>query len=201
MNSPPRKIAERGLFRPVWVEFNRLLDYVREISPSGGRNIRQTRTLNGTLSVAEPPAGGDPGATLRQVRIKEHGNDWMRCRSWNGTIEGTTDIYVARDPELRRTRFDGKTIAYSSDGDVFSATFAYTSPTKRTKTIGGVAEEQVIDPYYVIDSVITEASNSTIINCIRSSDPTGVNDPDGKPITLVEVTQRAWAKLDTSSLN
>lgn len=176
------------MFRPVWREFNRLIDYVRETQVASGRNVKVTRTMNGTMLLGEASEKAE-GGKVRQLRVKEIGADWLRCRTCNGSYEttedGTIDIYVARDPELRRTFFDGKTIDFSSDGDSFSASYIYISATKRTKTISGTEETQVIVPYYKLDLTIILAQKAD----------TGVDDPDGTPIGLVEITQRAWAKL------
>lgn len=187
MNTPPRKQSERGMFRPVWREFNRLIDYVRETQVASGRNVKVTRTMNGTMLVGE--AEGVSTEKAKHYRLKEILPDYLRCRTWGGTNEiaddGETDIYIARDPELRRTRYDGRTIAFSSDGDAFTAVYAYTSNTKRTKTVTGTAEVQVIVPYYKVDE--------TVITAIEAV--TKVENPDGAKIGLLEITQRAWAKI------
>lgn len=181
--NPPRKKQPTGLFGPVWEEFNALLDWARSLPVVAGRGIKVSRTMNGTLISAEFEGGA--GTTLKHFRLKQIGPDWLRCREFDGTNEGATDVYIARDPELRRTRFDGQSITYSSDGDAFTATFTYSSNTKRTKTVSGTAETQVIVPYYKVDF--------TVILAAESENKSGVNDPSGNPIYLVEITQRAWA--------
>lgn len=199
MNTSPRKQIESGLYAPVWREFNKLIDYVREISITGGRNVRVSRSLNGT-TLSGIPESGATGTTLKHYRLRSIEADYLVCREWGGdgttANDGTRDIYIARDPELRRTQFDNKSIAYSSDGDSFTATFAYSSNTKRTKTVSGTPEIQVIIPYYVIDSATTE-NKSTIILAAESENKTGIENPSGNDIYLVEITQRAWAKLET----
>lgn len=37
------------------------------------------------------------------VRFKSQGNDYIVCRSWNGSDEGDTDIYIAKPWKLRHT--------------------------------------------------------------------------------------------------
>ena len=169
---------------------SRWLMHLRQVlqasMPRDSEDILISETTQGTQFRLKSKAGGG-GTFLRRLRLKEVGNDYLRCRSLDGTTEGTTDLYVARSFELRRTPFDAQTIAYSADGDVFSATFAYTSATKRTKTISGVAEVQVIVPYYKVDF--------SEIMAIKSNEATGLLDPAGAPIVLMELTQRAWAKL------
>lgn len=201
VNSPPRKIPERGLHASVWREFNRLIDYVREISPTGGRNIRLTRTLNGTLTAAEATTKGTDGE-VRQYLLKSIENDFYTCRSWNGTTEGESDIFIARPFGHRYSNFHGRTIAYNSDGDSFSATYDYTSATKRTKTVAGVAETQVLVPYFKNDF--------DLIYAVRVKEPitvgaayTPLTDPNDVPIRLLDlnVEGRAWAKLETTQGN
>lgn len=186
------------MFRPVWVEFNRLVDYCREIAIVGGRNIHRTRTINGTLLVPEA-VQSSAGTTVDQYRIKSVENDFYTCRSWNGSEEGTSEVYVARPFEHRVTQFNGRTIAFSSDGDAFSATYAYTSTTKRTKTVGTDAETQVLVPYIKNDF--------HLIYVVRVSQPltageanTPITDPNGSAIKLLDlnVDGRAWAKLEAT---
>lgn len=182
---PPDELRD-GSRGANWL--NKLLAFVKSTRLVEGVGYELNQTTRGVSLVIRPGKGGG-GSQL--FRVKEIGADWLRCRTCDGTDttenDGETDIYVARDPELRRTRFDGKTIAYSSDGDSFSAVFAYTSATRRTKTISGTAETQVIIPYYKTDL--------TIITAVRAS--TGVTNPEGGEIGWQELTQRAWAKMET----
>ena len=61
MNTPPRKESETGLYAPVWRKINQMLDYMREISVVNGRDVRVSRTMNGTLLLGS--AKGEKGAT------------------------------------------------------------------------------------------------------------------------------------------
>ena len=175
-----------------WVTINKLnellqpaLSDIRRLS-SGLQDFRQFR---------EHKSGGSGGSAIRYLRLKQIGDNWLRCQTFTGDVDGGVNIYVARFPELQRARFDGKTIAFNQDGDQFSAIYNYSSPTKRTKTIAGSIETEVIIPYYIIDNAVTD-NKSTIILAGQAIEPTGVNDPLGSPITLVEITNRAWTKPD-----
>lgn len=187
MNTPPRKESESGMYAPVWRKINQLIDYMRETSVVNGRDVRITRTMNGTLLLGEAKAKAVGKAG--HYRVKTIAADYLVCREWGGTNsttdDGNADVYVARDPELRQTSYDGRTLAFSSDGDAFTAVYAYTSATKRTKTVGGTAEVQVIVPYYKTDETVITAIDAV----------TEVEDPNGAKIGLLEITQRAWAKL------
>ena len=166
---------------------NKLLSFVKMTRLVEGVGYRLIQTTRGTALEIQPGKGGG-GSTLKHYRVKSIEGDFMTCREYDGTTEGETDVYIARDPELRRSKFEGQSIAYSSDGDSFTATYTYSSNTKRIKTIGTNAETQVIVPYYKTDF--------TVILAAQSQNDTGVNDPDDADIFIVEVTQRAWAKLE-----
>ena len=182
--NPPDRLNDSS--RPSgWL--NKLRDFAvscRLVEGPGYRLIRMTR---GTALEIEPSKGGG-GSTVKHYLVKSIEGDFMTCREYDGTTEGDEDVYIARDPELRRSRFEGRSIAYNSDGDSFTATYTYTSNTKRVKTVGGVPETQVIIPYYKTDS--------TIILAAQSANKSGVTDPDEADIYIVELTQRAWAKLE-----
>lgn len=181
---PPDELRDSS--RPSnWL--NKLLAFARSCQIVEGIGYRINRSHRGTSLEILPGKGG--GSTIKQYRLKSIEGDFLTCRTWDGTTEGTEDIYIARDPELRRTPFEGQSIAYNSDGDSFTATYAYSSNTKRTKTVSGVAEVQVIVPYYKTDF--------TVILAAASANKTGVTDPDDADIYLVELTQRAWAKLES----
>ena len=164
---------------------NKLLSFVKMTRLVEGVGYRLIQTTRGTALEIQPGKGGG-GSTLKHYRVKGIEGDFMTCREYDGTTEGETDIYIARDPELRRSKFEGQSIAYSSDGDVFTASFTYSSNTKRVKIVSGVAETQVIIPYYKTDF--------TVILAAESENKSGVTDPDESDIYITEVTQRAWAR-------
>ena len=168
-----------------------LREAVRRAQVRDSEVIKATETVEGThLRLTQ--RGGGSGAALRQLRLRQIQNDYLICRTFQNATLGTEDVYVARDPELRLSRFHGQAVVYSSDGDVFTASFTYQSPTKRIKTIGTVAETQVILPYYLVIS--GNGDRASIITAMESSDATGIIGPEG-PIDLVELTQRAWYKF------
>lgn len=185
---PPDELRDQGR-QAGWL--NKLLAFVRSCQVVEGIGYRINRSHRGTSLEILPGKGG--GSTDKHYRVKSIEGDFLTCRTFGGdmhdtTLDGTEDIYIARDPELRRSTYEGKTLAFSSDGDSFSASYTYTSNTKRTKTVGGVAEVQVITPYYKTDF--------TVINAAASANKSGVTDPEGNDIYLVETTQRAWSKLE-----
>lgn len=189
---PPNEFRDRsGLGN--WL--NKLLRFCKESQIVDGIGYRLIRTTHGTSLEIAGNRGG-VGSSIRQLRLVSTQNDFYSCVEWDGTTAGTEEIYVARVQEHRVSEFNGRTVAYSQDGDSFSATYAYTSATKRTKTISGTAETQRIVPYL--------KDGFTIIYAIEIGFPitagasnTPITDPNGDPITLLDlnVDGRAWAKV------
>jgi hypothetical protein len=190
----PRKQRETGLYGPVWTTINQMIDYCRAITTTGGRGVRVASTMNGTLiSVDTERSRSTP---IRQFLVNSIQNDFYTCFEWDGSSPGNEQVYVARPFEHRVSNFNGRTIAYNSDGDAFSATYAYSSATRRTKTIAGVAETQVLVPLF--------KTGFSVIYAIEVSDPLTsgasfqtITDPNGAPITLLDlnVDGRAWAEV------
>lgn len=181
---------------------NKLLRACISHAPTNSPDIRIRQSTVGTSLELTQNGGG--GTSVKQYRLKAVLDNYYRCREWSGTTEGSTDIYIARPFTHRRSNFDptlggpGGGIAYSSDGDSFTATFSYSSATKRTKTIGGVGETQVIIPYFKVDFDIILAANVEGNITVGISNSV-LTDPSGNAITLADLNcdGRAWAKLET----
>lgn len=122
-------------------------------------------------------AGGGGGTT--QYKLKEQFGDYYRCRTWDGTTEGTTDYYVAKPYYLRRTPFDGQTI-----GDL---TYSYTDDDYRTVTAFGKSALQVVVPYFNTDDIIYAAELSSGVATSTTA---------GSPVTLVDMNAdgRYWLR-------
>jgi len=168
----------------VWL--NKLLRKCRASEIVDSPEIRVTQAFRGAS--LELTSFGSSGSKISQYRLKEIRADILRCRTLDGATEGSTDIYVAKPPRLRQTLFDGKSITYTNDGESFTAAYVYISSTKRTATISGTPETQIVIPRFKIDFDIIYASSV--------SQSTGLLDPNGGAITLVDlnVDARAWAK-------
>lgn len=179
---------------------NKLLRACKAHAIVDSYNVRTRESTHGTT--LEIQAGGGSGASIRQFRVKSIQNDFYTCREWNGTTEGTDDVSVARPFEHRVSNFNGQSVAYSSDGDVFTATYAYTSATKRTKTVSGTAETQVLVPYFKDGFHLIYAVN---VSAPLTAGPanTPITGPSGDAITLLDlnVDGRAWAKLESAGGN
>lgn len=177
--------------------FNKLLRACISHSLVESADLALSEGTHGTTArVRINPGGG--GSTVNQYRPKSIENDFYTCRLWNGTTEGTEDVFIARPFEHRVSDWDGRSLAYNSDGDSFTAVYAYSSATKRTKTIAGTAETQVLVPYFKTDFDLIYAirvNQSITVGAGFSV----LTDPNGDPIRLLDlnVAGRAWAKLET----
>ena len=119
-----------------------------------------------------------------RYRLKSVQGDYITCRSWNGTTEGTQDIYIAKDPQHRNsivsaTKPDGPhTYSYGAglDGNNILRT--------NTNTTSGQSETEYVTPLWTVnDDIFAVAVSST-----------SVKDPNGNEITLLAISpSRQWA--------
>jgi hypothetical protein len=74
------------------------------------RNVRGTGSVqtklvpNQSLSIlgtATGPRRNESGILAQRYKVKSEQDDYLTCRTWDGTIEGDTDIAVAKPPSLR----------------------------------------------------------------------------------------------------
>jgi hypothetical protein len=126
-------------------------------------------------------AGGGSSAT--QYRYKSMEGDYYVCRAWNGTTEGSVDVYIAKPHILRKTGFNGTTYngityVYSSNHVARTATVAATP---------ALTETQMVIPPYVADDIIYATQPNA----------TGVRTTANSPVTLLDlnVDARYWARV------
>lgn len=173
---------------------NKLRAFCKSIALVEGVGYRLKRTQHGTSLDIESSRGG--GASVRQFLLVSIQNDFYTCYEWDGTAAGTEEIYIARPFNHRVSNFHLRTIEYNSDGDSYSATYSYSSATKRTVTIGGVAETQVLIPHFKTGFDIiyaTESEQSITAGPLNAT----VTDPNDAPISLLDLNLdgRSWAKI------
>ena len=137
------------------------------------------RARPGIVSPAQIPVA--QGGVILQVNVVEQGGDWLKVRTWDGTIEGTVDLYVAKPYLLRRSLASWNGL-----------TFTYTSNYEREATDGVDSEDQVIVPAYVVDD---------ILYIVRPVGGTDTVDAADNPILWLDlnVDGRAWAKVTSGT--
>lgn len=156
---PP--LPERGRYAAFCREINRLKDAVRMLQPVASENILTGVTSIGTYREALPSVG-KPGvaATGKGYRVKQVLDDYLRCREFDGTTEGSSDILIAKPFNLRKTGWDGVTVQYAMEPFpgaplTLSILYSYVTATYRQASItaGGLTgtEHEVIIPRYVPD--------------------------------------------------
>lgn len=173
---------------------NQLLRAAKSHAPVNSAEVIVNESSHGATLSIRGSSGGS--SEVRQFRLVSIQNDFYSARLWDGEQEVGEEVYIARPFEHRVSDFDGRSIAYSSDGDAFTATFDYSSPTKRTKTIGTTVETQVLTPYFKDDFHLIYAVE------VRESIKVGaaytpLTDPNEQPISLLDlnVDGRAWTKI------
>lgn len=57
---------------------------------------------NGTILGVRPGSGGAPAGAVR-YRLKSVQANYVTCRTWDGTNEGSTDVYIAKPARLRES--------------------------------------------------------------------------------------------------
>jgi hypothetical protein len=165
--------AEIAFSSPLTVEEQDGTPSVANVNKIKFPNASVTDDTGGVVSVAFPAAGG-----VTQYRLKSVQGDYVTCRTWDGTTEGGTDVYIAKPMKLRNS-------ITSATIDGVSVTYSYTTTVARTATISSVDEDQVIVPRYLADDLIYAIS----------ADYTSVS-VSGTPLTKIDINAdgRAWAK-------
>lgn len=179
-------------------------------STSGGIIARKKFTTSSGVS-APAPTGLKPmiitgfGSSLTPALP-----DLLICQSFNvatSSVGGGT-IYVAKDIESRRTL----TEFYFDNGDNVTNAYTYFTGTQadasygdnfRLANDGTNTELQVMEKRYYTKAMLTGAGpqvplNQAIIYAIDSGSPTGVKDPNGNDVTMIEVKPvRVWVRYAT----
>jgi hypothetical protein len=142
-----------------------------EISPIGGRNIRLSRTANGTLFVGESAVKSDPGTpgVVKQFRIKTISDDYLGCVEYDGS-EGEAKN-IAKPWRLRKTPFHNQAFSIIPAGGTtaLSGTYVYDATdtqNREARVTGGFTELQTIARKYVVNDVIyaSESENGTLVS-------------------------------------
>lgn len=138
---------------------------------------------------AEARGGSAAGAASpRRYRIKGWDDeDAWRCRTWDGAVEGSEDVWIAR-PKLLRCPAE-RTI-----GDVLYEYTYIEDFRERTATWGEPeeSESQVIVPHVEVDDELWAVTAATGVVVLKDDHPELDEDIDVSLLDL-NVDGRAWA--------
>ncbi len=139
-----------------------------------------------TLPTGYGGSGGSGGATLSWFHFKDDLGSCLKCVTWDGTTEGGTSIYIAKNTKLRKAL-----TSEIKQGVTYSYTYAIGSADTHgnhylVRTISGSdgsAEVDDIDPPFLFNDEIWGMQLTTAITL------------DGQSCTYLDMTNssRAWA--------
>lgn len=161
----------------AWDEVRRIKQKIDSLSGPGVTNSPGSVTLSPSGRFSELITEGGRTRPLLRLRVKTIANDYLTCRTWDGTNEGSADINVARPVELRH------------DVDYYPGLTSLTTVNAQevTATDGADTETWKVTPDYVVDGEIW----ATV-----SGPGTGVT-VSGTELRWVDLNLagRAWAAL------
>jgi hypothetical protein len=164
-------------------------------------NMRITSGSENRVSLAERSfviqikdngnGSGGGGSVSGPYRIKSVRGDYVVCRTWDGSSEGSTDIYIAKPWKLRCSR------TQETVGGVTS-TFTYSGSglgnCTRTKTTGADSEDEYVSPQWAYG-----ASDCDLVWAVSAVTLVLTASPDTASIVvglLLIDSDRAWAADD-----
>jgi len=169
-----------------------MVDAFQKVSPGQRLNI-PAKAYNAFVDAArfardrQSDLDGQPSPVdfaLRQMAIQSVGPDHLVCRRLDpdGT-PGTLDVFVLKPWTLRRTPFDGQTLA--------GKTYVYQDDATRTVSADDAEEAQAITPDYAAGDVIFAA----VTDALGQIDVEDVHTPDRTVLVDANVDGRAWAVM------
>lgn len=178
MNDPgPTNTSAAG---GSWLNRLRLLALSCRICPGVGYRIKQ-QTDAGTVLEIIP---GSPGITATLYRFKSMQGDYLVCRSWDGTNEGTTDVNIAKAYKHRHSiiteTLRGVAVTYSA--------WSLTGQT-RNATDGTNPETQYMTPPFNVNDLVWAIPATTLVNITAGSPPVTT----AVALLDLNIDGRAWA--------
>ena len=184
----PRLLQRKREGDPVSAtEWNLLVDLLQ-------REVRGPNVIADATGWTVLPAYGGAAMAFEQLRVIEEFNDYLRCHSWDGSVEGTTDIYVAKPYMLRHVLSHYAIITHLTTLAVYSI------------RVDDKDDANPDDPYTIEDWAVTPPYfNDTdypdhVCEIWAVETDTGVTRPvqgeDDEPVTLLDINYdaRAWAQ-------
>lgn len=147
----PRQLKSGDPVSKNWREINALTEKTADLN----RRLSRVKDIVAQLELERSIWKKGGGGKVEQFRFKTMGADTITCVRWDGVTEGT-QVVIYKPWLLRRTPFDGKTRVLQTDRipPTITVSYVYSSPSKRTKSAGDIAETQYITPAYTIDDLI-----------------------------------------------
>jgi hypothetical protein len=169
-------------------------------TPQPGQADRQARRDQDNAWSAEELARGLVATEIpnqpmvwSEFAVQQVKDNYLVCKFFDGTTAHDGTVNVAKDPELRHSNYDGRTI----DG----LEYEYTGAQARTvtKTSDSSTQDQIVIPKYHVPADGTGGFPGSIITAAPIS--TIVDDDEGDPIQCQwrEITQRAFANVEAAS--
>lgn len=175
---------------------NDLRDCVEAIWPRPTVDSFNTVTTRGAFRRPKVTAStsADPGE-LVQLKVKTVGDEYLTCHTWDGTTEGTDNVYVAKPRKLRKSNYH--LITQTIYGKAFK--FTHVSAQERTCRVSSKDWTQYVHPTYAVDDVIYAApieheDGTTLAQLL------GIPTSSGFPeISYIDVNNdaREWATVLT----
>lgn len=147
--------------------------------------VRVNRTTRGDVIVPRRSGGGGGGISkLKRYRLKSVQGDYLTCRTWDGTTEGSTEVLIAKEYKHRNSltaeNIGGSAVTYTYAADPSDTTGMNVI---RTTHLGFTTERAHIIPFWVLNEEL---------NAIPAD--TGVLDADSNLITLrIDGRSCQWA--------
>lgn len=149
-------------------------------------------TLTDGNWVLEVPASiAAAGGSASMFKLKSVQDDWVTCRSWDGTTEGATDTLIAKDPN-NRTTLTTQTVltlvhsySYSAGpSETWSAGTSTNYNKIRNNSDGSISEQEQITPPWMENEVIFAVPATTALT-----------DGSGNPIIWLMLRNCQWEAL------
>lgn len=123
------KIQRGSDSRKNWTTINEIVDAL------AGAKTQNSERRGAVAYLRRRPRDveGGAGVSVLTLKVKQLFTTYLRCRTWDGTTEGSTDIYVAKPPILRAEPDFGEDDEahqvdppYEVDGIIWAAEVDYT---------------------------------------------------------------------------
>lgn len=155
----------------VSIEDTDLIEAKRTLTLALGRDENGRLTVTLTKSGSTEQTNTLPSAApLRRFRFKSGDEDHIVCRTWDGTTEGSDDVLIALDPQLRQSLVGS----------------GYTYSTFQARTRDSDSRAESIQPGYTLNDNVF---------AIQVNGGAGVSVDDEALVWLEVIPNRHWTHL------